>query len=158
MGCSSCIHTNKKTQSKNTKQIHVHTSHCSSWWLIQMEPWAANQIFAHMIYPAFLQDRVLRNIQTPLCRHVFAWVCLWSCSLFYFYKLEFTPTHTSNHQKANGTTEQGGEGPRRCLSALCLFVSVSLILSHLNSVSLSSLPFSAVLASCNCWTNIKQLF
>lgn len=45
--------------------------------LIHMEAWAANQMFAHMIHPAFLMARVLWNTQTPLCLHVC--VCLWVC-------------------------------------------------------------------------------
>lgn len=44
-----------------------------------MELQAADQICAHMIYPAFLKAGVLRNIQTSLCLHMSA--CVWTCSL-----------------------------------------------------------------------------
>lgn len=83
---------------------------------------------------------------------------LFSFFFFLLYKLEFTPTHTSNHQKANGTTERGrwrASQVSLCCVSLCLCLSH---LAHLNGVSLSSPSFSLVLVSCKCWTSIKQIF
>lgn len=72
------IYLHKSKKDRKQKQTHTcsHVTQRSNWWLIQMEPWAVNQIFAHMIYPAFLKARVLRNIQTPLCLHVFVRVAV----------------------------------------------------------------------------------
>ena len=60
------------------RHIHNHTSlsDSSCWWLIHMETRAVNQIFSHMIPPAFFMAQVLRNTQTPLCLLMSACVCV----------------------------------------------------------------------------------
>lgn len=66
----------KHKAEKKNMDLYVHTLHGCSWWLIQMEPRAADQIFAHMIYPALLKARVLRNI---VCACSSAMVILQAC-------------------------------------------------------------------------------
>lgn len=65
MICSSYVCSNNKTEAqsrKNPIDLHVHTLHACSRWLAQMEPRAADQIFARVIYPSLLKAGVLRNI------------------------------------------------------------------------------------------------
>lgn len=108
-----------------------------------MEPRPETQISAHMIYPAVLKARVLRNIQTPLCLHMVARVyvfvelqdaraCVCACVFSRYFTSSFTTTHTPSHQ---GAKQNNGAGQAIGLAGVSL-LSVSLCLC---SISLSSL-------------------
>lgn len=107
--------------------MHVHTSHSSSWWLLQMEPRAADQIFEHMIYPAFLKAKVLRNIQTSLCLPVCVCVCLcvWTCTLAILQAHIHTHAQSPEAKQNNGAVE---EKSLAGVSLLCVSLSQSLSL------------------------------
>lgn len=108
-----------------------------------MEPRPETQISAHMIYPAVLKARVLRNIQTPLCLHMVARVyvfvelqdaraCVCACVFSRYFTSSFTTTHTPSHQ---GAKQNNGAGQAIGLAGVSL-LSVALCLC---SISLSSL-------------------
>lgn len=108
-----------------------------------MEPQPETQISAHMIYPAVLKARVLRNIQTPLCLHMVARVyifvelqdaraCVCACVFSRYFTSSFTTTHTPSHQ---GAKQNNGAGQAIGLAGVSL-LSVALCLC---SISLSSL-------------------
>lgn len=128
------------SQSKNG-HMHVHTSPTA--FADCLFRWPETQISAHMIYPAVLKARVLRNIQTPLCLHMVARVyvfvklqdaraCVCACVFSRYFTSSFTTTHTPSHQ---GAKQNNGAGQAIGLAGVSL-LSVSLCLC---SISLSSL-------------------
>lgn len=121
--------------------MHVHTSPTA--FADCLFRWPETQISAHMIYPAVLKARVLRNIQTPLCLHMVARVyvfvklqdaraCVCACVFSRYFTSSFTTTHTPSHQ---GAKQNNGAGQAIGLAGVSL-LSVSLCLC---SISLSSL-------------------
>lgn len=88
-----------------------------------------------------------------VCMCVYVCVCEWLLSRY------FTSSYSHPHTRPitrglNGITELGRWRASQVPPLLC----VALSLSHLSSVSLSSLTFFWVLPSWNCWANFKQLF